>query len=1035
MAREVSLNDLGSIVRTMAGDTAVIKNDVGDIRNAIMGANGIRESMAYIAELLEKQSKKGLPQRLRDNKTNLSKQSDKITKNTNSIVASLKQITDELKNNSNKPRDRKPNMVERLLGKISSQISGLSKRPGGLNMSYGDRRQRLSSANFRRVKDSRYENLSQTLDITQKLQNVKLKDIILGKTKLKHLRKIMSRFLNMFRKFKDNKEVEETISFANSSIDLMKKLAKVGPLGGMANLGVKAIDRVMTGDKKGRGGLLGLFTKVSVYKKEIKQGTKSIKDMEKSTGSMFIITLSLAGIAVLAIPAMVGALLMKGVVWLMIGTFKALSAARRPINRGSVALLKMSTSIIVFALGLGLMVKAVRNMKLKDVGLMIASIAGISLAMAGVGLLAAPIALGSATILLLSASLGLFGLAIIGWQKIDSKKAMGNVKEAIGGLREALGIELGKHDQKKNVLQRIGGGIIDMAMSFINAGSMFFMMGTLLMAGISLGILYHGLKRWDNFDGRKAAANIGVAVGALKDVFGLNETRGDNKTKFKAQRGKLIDMVSSIFQAGGALVQMGTIMLATIMSDVIRVTLIPWNKYDARPAAANLKIAVDTLKDVFGLGKNMGTGLGKIGRLFGGALDMGTTLMQAGSTLAEMGTIMLAVGMSDIIKLGLKAWDNYDPTNSIKNMSIAVKSLNNLFGLNIAGQGRKVSLVGSLFEMGSALLSAGGTLAQMGTIAMATGMLSRIQENLEPWRSYDSSKPIASIKTAIDGLLNTFGMGAIKREEDAAQKNKGFLSKVGGFFKNIADDFGRTITAAADSIASAAEGGAALTKITNISIIMSVLNSMKKSLQPWDSYDPTQTMMGITKAVTTLTKNALLVNKYDPNGKVFKYFETASKRIKNGLFDLTKGVKESQAIHTAIVPFKKTVDIVNSVDIEKASVMIELFKSFTKIKENKPFDKFTSAVKDFSESCSDLIDALNNFSENYSTTETESGEQAVEKASAVKGSVKVTNMDDLAKAIAEAIQALPVNIENHMSDIRLVVNNETGRRVILTLDN
>lgn len=1036
MAREVSLNDLGSIVRTMAGDTAVIKNDVGDIKNAIMGAGGIRESMAYIAELLEKQNKKGLPQRLRDNRNNLSKQSDKITKNTNSIVASLKQITDELKNNSNKPRDRKPNMVERLLGKISSQISGLSKRQGGLNMSYGDRRQRLSAANFRRVKDSRYENLSQTLDITQKLQNVKLKDIILGKTKLKHLRKIMSRFLNMFRKFKDNKEVEETISFANASIDLMKKLAKVGPLGGVAKLGVKAIDRVMTGDKKGRGGLLGLFAKVSVYKKEIKQGTKSIKDMEKSTGSMFIITLSLAGIAVLAIPAMVGALLMKGVVWLMIGTFKALSAARRPINRGSSALLKMSTSIIVFALGLGLMVKAVRNMKLKDVGLMIASIAGISLTMAGVGLLAAPIALGSATILLLSASLGLFGLAIIGWQKIDSKKAMGNVKEAIGGLREALGIELGKHDQKKNVLQRIGGGIIDMAMSFINAGSMFFMMGTLLMAGISLGILYHGLKRWDNFDGKKAAANIGVAVGALKDVFGLNEVNGGPGTKLKATGTKLMDLVTSVLQAGGALVQMGTIMLATMMSDVIRVTLIPWNKYDARPAAANLKIAVDTLKDVFGLGKNMGNGFfGKIGKLVGGALDMGTTLMQAGSTLAEMGTIMLAVGMSDVIKLELKAWDNYDPTNSIKNMSTAIHSLNNLFGLNIAGQGRKVSLVGGLFEMGSALLSAGGTLAQMGTIAMATGMLSRIQENLEPWRSYDSSKPIASIKTAIDGLLNTFGMGAIKREEDAAQKNKGLLSKISGFFKNIADDFGRTVTAATDSIASAAEGGAALTKITNLSIIMSVLNSMKKSLQPWDSYDPTQTMMGITKAVTTLTKNALLVNKYDPNGKVFKYFETASKRIKNGLFELTNGVKESQAIHTAIVPFKKTVDIVNSVDIEKASVMIELFKSFTKIKENKPFDKFTSAVKDFSESCSDLIDALNNFSENYSTTETESGEQAVEKASAVKGSVKVTNMDDLAKAIAEAIQSLPVNIENHMSDIRLVVNNETGRRVILTLDN
>ena len=76
---------------------------------------------------------------------------------------------------------------------------------------------------------------------------------------------------------------------------------------------------------------------------------------------MFLITLGLTGIAALAIPAMVGALLMKGVVWLMIGTFKALDMVRRPIKRGSNALLKMSTSIIVFSLGLALMVKAVRG--------------------------------------------------------------------------------------------------------------------------------------------------------------------------------------------------------------------------------------------------------------------------------------------------------------------------------------------------------------------------------------------------------------------------------------------------------------------------------------------------------------------------------------------------------------------------------------------------------------------------------------------------------------------------------------------------
>ena len=1031
---DVSLKALTSVVHTMAEETQKdIKKNVKDIKDAIMGPDGIRESMAYIAELLEKQNKKGNPQKLINNKSDYSRHNRKLLSNSNSIVSSLNKITEEIKDLSKKSTSNKPNSSEKILERISSQIGRLSRKSGRVDLADIDNRRRgLTRDNFRPRRDPRYENLSRVLDINRKLGDVKLKDIILNKTKIKNLGKIMTRFLNIFKKFKDNKEAEETISFASSSIELTKKLAKIGPLSILAKKGAKTIDSIFVGGKKGKGGLLSVFRKIFEHRKEIEQSKKTIKDMEKSTGSMLLITLSLTGIAIMTIPAMVGALLMKGVVWLMIGTFKALSAARRPIKRGSGALLKMSTSIIVFALGLGLMMKAVRGMKLKDVGLMMASIAGVGLTMAGVGLLAAPIALGSATLLLLSASLGLFALSIIGWQKIDSKKAMGNVKEAIGGLRDALGLELGKHDQKKNVFQRIGGGIIDMAMAFINAGSTFFMMGTLLFAGIALGTLYHGLKRWDNFDGRKSAANIKVAVGSLKDVFGLNETRGNNRVKFRAQGGKLIDMVTSIFQAGGTLVQMGTIMLATMMSDVIRVTLIPWNKYDAKPAANNLKIAVDALKDVFGLDKNKGNNwFSKIGKLVGGALDMGTSLMQAGGTLAYMGTIMLSVGMSDVIKLGLRAWDDYNPSASIHNMNMAIHSLSDLFGLNVDGKSQRIKLGGSILDMATALMQSGGTLAKMGSITMATGMLAKIKENLEIWNNYDSSKPIANIKVAIDGLLNTFGMNAIRREEEG----KGVLSKVGNFIKNIYEDFGRTISAATDSIASAAEGGAALTKIANISVVVSVLNSMKKSLQPWDSYDPTQTMTGIAKTVTTLTKQALIVNKYDPTGKIFKQFESSSKRIKNGLFDITKGVKESQAINAAIVPFKKAVDTVNSVDIEKASVMIDLFKSFTKIKENKPFDKFTTAVKNFSESCTDLIEALNNFSENYSTTENSSGEQTVEKTSAVRGSVDISNPEALAKAFAEAIQSLPVNIENNMADIKLVVNNETGRRIILTLDN
>ena len=49
--------------------------------------------------------------------------------------------------------------------------------------------------------------------------------------------------------------------------------------------------------------------------------------------------------------------------------------------------------------------------------------------------------------------------------------------------------------------------------------------------------------------------------------------------------------------------------------------------------------------------------------------------------------------------------------------------------------------------------------------------------------------------------------------------------------------------------------------------------------------------------------------------------------------------------------------------------------------------------------------------------------------------ININNTQALAEAFAEAIKKLPINIETSISDIRLVVNGEAGRRVIVSLDN
>ena len=1043
MAGDKSLKDLAGAVVTIAEHQRVIKTDVKDIRDAICNPSGILDAVNAINERLDKAEKKARLEKLRGRGGRTSELNARnLLKNTDNISNNLAKI---LKNTDKMAGDKKSTSMGRTLDRILDQVRRISGRRG----EEGSRRLRLTGDDLKRdnKKMKELQSISRSVDIMERLRGLKLRDFMFTKRKLKKINGIISNFHNMFKNFKNQKEVDGTLALADQSIELVQKLKKIALTVGLAKTGERGLEKLYLGSKKdkGKGGLLYLFREISKPSnvKAVNIGTKSIGHITKACGSMLLTSIALTAIAVVGIPAMLGALAMKGIVLLMIGTFTVLSKAHKQIDKGSMAMLAMSTSILAFSLGLGLMTRAVRNLKLKDIGLMIASIAGMGLTIAGVGLLAVPISIGSASLLLMGASLGVFGLALIGWQKLDGKKAAGNIKDAIGGIRDALGLELGNHGEgkKKGALSRIGGGILDLIMAALDMGSMFFMMGTLLFAGVALGFLYHGLKRWDNYNGKKAAANIGVSVGALKDVFGLNETKGDNKTKFKVSGGKLIDFVTSIFQAGGALVQMGTIMLATMMSDVIRVTLIPWNKYDARPAANNLKIAVNALKDVFGLGQNMGTGFGKIDKLVGGTLDFATTLMQAGGTLVQMGTIMLAVGMSDVIKLGLKSWDDYDPSQAIGNMSKAVTSLNDLFGLNIAGEGRKVSLMGGILEVATSLLSSGGTLAQMGTIALATGMLSKIQENLEVWRSYDSAKPIANVKYAIDNLLNVFGLSQIERMEKA---EGGPISKAKKFFGALGNIIKAPFEVASnltDAAVNLAEGGKVMTKISNILHATSAMYSVKGALEPWDEYDSSNAFTNIKGAIThinSLFTDIADIRSKEPNGlkqSNARYFEISTSSIKKGITNLANSWKKSEVLKSAEIPFKKTVDIVNAVDIEKASTMIEMFKSFSDIKK-KPFDKFTESVNKFAESSSNLIDALNNFSGNYSTSESTGGESGSGETSVKKvDGVNINNAEALAKAVAEAMRALPINIETSISDIRLVVNGESGRRVVVTLDN
>lgn len=882
---EKSLKDLTNAVYKIAENSPKIQKDVKDIRDAIVGTDGLVESVKQLTKKLDDMQKKGTLSKITGKSGN--RYDTRIIKSTSSMEKTLNKILDAVSKNGGK-RLHADNFIRN-----NSRVSGGN-------------------------------DLSSFIGVVDKLKNIKLKDFLLAKIKIKHLGKIMRSSLNLFKSFDEkNKEAEKTISFTNSSIEMMEKLAKVNKVSRAAKRGEKTMEKLFLGDGKKRKGLLGLFREIDSHKKEINQSRKSLNDIRKSCSSFLLTSMVLVGIAALSIPAMLGALLMKGVVWLLIGTFKLLSKSKRTVSKGSGVLLLMSTSIIAFGLGLGLMVKAVKDMKLKDVGLMMASIAGVGLTVAGIGLLSAPIALGSASILLLSASLGVLGLALNYWKTFDASKSMDNVKAAIGGLRDTFGLELGKGGEKKSFGQRLKGGLMDIAMGVLNFGSTFFIMGSLLLAGATLGILKKGLESWDNFDGKKSAKNIKTGIGALQEAFGLEDRKGQSiKSNIKGFGNDLIGLASSIFQMGSTFAKMGTLVFATAMMDIIRLTLIPWEKYDSSKAVGNMRTAVIGLEEMFGLQSSQNKTIG--GSIVGGITD--------------------------------------------------------------------------LLSLGSGLLKMGDTMVKMGTLLIATGAMEKIKENLNVWEKYDPDNSISNIRKAISGLTDVFGL----HKEVEENTDGGFLGKVGNFFKKAADVVTTPVRMVGNLVSAAeglTEGGKTFAKLSSLVTGSASMLSIKSAIEPWNDFDSSKSITNIKKTI-------------------------------NGL-SVGFGVNNVGYLSSISLPLSNTIKSINKLDLDKASTMIDLFKSFRYI-GIKPFDKFTVAVEKFSESCKELIVSLNDFNK---SSQSNSNVESTSIESTNSNSTSVTNTQELAEAIASAIKNLNVNVRTDISDVRLVVNNESGRRVVLTLDN
>lgn len=644
---EKSLKDLSAGVFRIAENSPKIQHDVEEIRKAICGSGGMLEIL--VNHMKPSGEKSSIFGRNRASGPVIdTKFVKKLTVNTDKIYAVLGCILNEVR-------------------RMGTDKSGHRMNTGGLD-----------GSNFRSITivqgPGKLDNVMKSIGIINALKSFNLKDLVLAKTKLKHIGSIMSRALGMFRMFKDTKEMEGTISFINSSTELVKKLAKISIFSKPAKWGVKAIESIMFGSD-GESGLSKVFLWFKKNKKDIDGAKKSAVNVVAFCGSMTLVSIALTGVAILGPTALLGAVITAGIVKILTGVFSTLGKATMSMKKGSIALAILGGGIISFSIGFMLLRKTVEGLTLAEVGIMAAAIGGTALAFAGIGLLSAPIALGSASVLLLGASLGVLALSLMAWENLDTKKSMGNIELAIEGLRDVFGLELGKGDETKTVGQRFSGGLMDIAMGVLNFGKTFFVMGSLLLAGAALGMLKVGLSAWDDFDGKKASENIRTAIGSLTDVFGLQNRENESvKGKLSGLGGDILALGSSLLQFGSTFVKMGTLVIATAMMDVIRLTLIPWNEYDGIQASENIGKAISALETTFGL-KPEGeepTGLkgfaAKLGKIGNGILNVGSTLAEGGAMFAKLASLSLALGTMDLIRLELIPWNKYDGIKALGNI-------------------------------------------------------------------------------------------------------------------------------------------------------------------------------------------------------------------------------------------------------------------------------------------------------------------------------------------------------------------------------
>lgn len=764
--------------------------------------NAISSSLIEIKEILSNNN---------NSKSVLKSNTDKLLVKGDEI----KGILNEIVNNSKKTKAQEISIYGAIgsfsksakkIEKIGDEISGirktllntnsilekiLSKSNNGNNIKNNDIKNVLNDS--LKTLDNKNQKLMSMINIISQLGKINLKDFLFANTKIKKLGEIYDKLLETFSKFKDDKQVKKVNEFALSAVNVIKSLSKISVLSIFAEKGANTINTIFFG-KDGNSGLVGTLVKMKKHKKDINDAKKTTSDLVVISGKILLVSLFMTGVAILGLPALVGAVLTSAMIGVFGLVFSVIGKFDKQIDKGNRVIAPMMISVILAGIGLFLINKATKDleweqlakasvailafglvafvlgsMKSKAItGALVMGVLSTALVIAGFGLyminkatkdlewgqlakaastilifglgamalgfVAIPVAIGSMVMVLLSGAMIVLGYGVKIFGENVTDEAIDKISYGIPRIFKAITSIFDNGDTKDGKGGGFGSGIIGIILGCLKIGGAVFAAGALMLIGFSLGFVALCLKPWEDFD-TKAIDNLEYTIGKIQGIFGI-DVKGEGSIAGSVMSGvsDLIGLGGDMLKMGRTFIRIATLALCVGISDLLRLSLEHWSDFDKK-SVDNLEYAIGKLTNIFGI-EFEESGGGLLGTLLGtstNVLGIGSDLFKMGRTMIKLATLTTCVGVVDLLIDTLNKWGNYD-IKSVDGVFDVMSKINNFFGLddnkNYSMNTSLFSTVSSIFGVAGGLYQMGAKMQRLATYSVAIGVIDKLMYTL-----------------------------------------------------------------------------------------------------------------------------------------------------------------------------------------------------------------------------------------------------------------------------------------------------------------